>query len=77
MLIAKIENGQVVDIADYQSMFPNTSFASSGPNAKFMADNNCMPVNTYLDYDSKTEFLESCEPYIMDGWVYTVKVSKT
>lgn len=76
MLIAKIEDGQVVDVADYQSMFPNTSFANSGPNKEFMADNNCMPVNNYLDYDSETQFLEPCEPYIMGDWVYTVKVSE-
>jgi hypothetical protein len=31
----------------------------------------------YLDYDSETQFLEPCEPYIMGDWVYTVKVSET
>jgi len=76
MLIAKIENGQVVDIADYRSMFPNTSFSSTGPNADFMVENNCMPVNTYLPHDSETQFLEPCEVYIVGDWVYTVKVSE-
>jgi len=76
MLIAKIQDGKIIDLADYQSMFPNTSFASSGPNAKFLADNNCMLINTNLDHDSKTQFLESTEPYILGDWVYTVKVSE-
>ena len=75
MLIAQLKDGVVTNVADYQSMFPDTSFANSGPNKEFMADNNCMPVNTYLDHDSETQFLEPCEPYIMGNWVYTVKVS--
>ena len=76
MLIAKIQDGQIIDLADYKSMFPNTSFANSGPNAEFMADHNCMPINTYLDHDSETQFLESTEPYILGDWVYTVKVAE-
>jgi len=76
MLIAKIEDGQVVDVADYKSMFPNTSFANSGPNAEFLAENNCMPINTYLVHDSETQLLEPTEPYILGDWVYTVKVSE-
>jgi hypothetical protein len=76
MLIAKIENGQVVDVADYQSMFPNTSFAETGPSKEFMVENNCMPLNLYLDHDPETQFLEHCDPYIMGDWVYTIKVSQ-
>ena len=76
MLIAKIENGQVIKVADYRQLFPNTSFANSGPNKEFMAEHSCMPVNTYLDYDSETQFLEPCEPYVLGEWVYTVKVSE-
>jgi len=76
MLIAKIENGQVVDLSDYKSMFPNTSFSDSGPSPDFMAENNCMNVNLYLDYDPETQFLEPCDPYIMGDWVYTIKVSQ-
>ena len=76
MLIAKIEDGQVIEVADYRQLFPNTSFANGGPNAEFMAEHNCMPVNTYLDHDAETQFLEPCEPYVLGDWVYTVKVSE-
>lgn len=82
MLIAKIEQGQVVDVADYQSMFPDTSFPSSGPTTDFMVENSCMYVNTFLPYDPATEKLTSSAPYIQIddpeqplNWVYTVRVA--
>ena len=74
MLIAKLKDGQVIDVSDYQSMFPDTSFPSSGPNQQFMDENNCMYVNVYLPYDSTTQCLISSPPYIMGDWVYTVRV---
>jgi hypothetical protein len=76
MLIAKIKDGQVIAVADYREFFTNTSFANSGPNAEFLAENNCMPVNTYLEHDQETQFLEPTEPYIVGDLVYTVKVSE-
>lgn len=78
MLIAKIQDGQVVDIADYQSMFPQTSFPDSGPNDEFMLENGCMYVNMFKSYNSETEHLVNVAPYIesedMLHWVYTVQV---
>jgi hypothetical protein len=81
MLIAKIEDGQVVDVADYTAMFSGTSFPPSGPTDEFMVENSCMYVNTYLPYDPATQVLESCPPYIDIPdetnplqWVYTVQV---
>ena len=45
MLIA-IVNGQTVEqVGDYQALFPNTSFPSSGPTPEWMAENSCMYVN--------------------------------
>ena len=83
MLIAKIEDGQVVDVADYTAMYPDTSFPSSGPNEQFMVENNCMYVNTYLDYDPTTQCLVPATPYILItdpaqplNWVYTVEVAQ-
>jgi hypothetical protein len=75
-MYARILDGQVIDVADYQSMFPNTSFSDLGPSAEFMAENNLMPINTHLEHDSETQFLEPCEPYILGNWVYTVKISE-
>lgn len=78
MLIAKVQDGQVVDVADYQSMFPNTSFPPSGPSDSFMVENGCMYVNVWRPYDQSTQVLQSCAPYIdsVDAthWVYTVEV---
>lgn len=84
MLIAKVQDGQVVDVADYQSMFPNTSFPQSGPTPEFMFENSCMYVNAYLPYDSNTQkLIPANPPYIMVddpeqplNWVYTVEVTE-
>jgi len=83
MLIAQLKDGVVTDVADYQAMFPNTSFPDSGPNADFMVQNNCMYVNVYLPYDPTTQCLVSTTPYIQVddpeqplNWVYTVEVAE-
>ena len=74
MLIAKIEDGVVTNVADYRSMFPDTSFPSSGPNADFLAENNCLGVTVFKPYDSKTEKLVSVAPYVEDNQVFTIAV---
>lgn len=77
MLIAKVVDGTVLDIADYRSMFPNTSFPK-GPTAQFLHENGCMKVSAFVDYDAATQKLESCEPYVDGIVVRTVKaVDKT
>jgi hypothetical protein len=83
MLIAQLKDGVVTNVADYQSMFPDTSFSSSGPNADFMVQNNCMYVNVYLPYDPTTQKLVPATPYIQIddpaqplNWVYTVAVAE-
>lgn len=74
MLIAKIENGAVVDVADHLIMFPNTSFSAGGVHESFYAENGVMPVNLFKPYDHETEHLVPCPPYIEDGQVYTMCV---
>ena len=78
MLIA-IVNGQTVEqIGDYQSLFPNTSFTSSGPNADFYTQYSCLPVSNFVIYNQETQELQPTEPYIQNNVVYTVKaVAKT
>jgi hypothetical protein len=83
MFIA-IVNGQTVEqVGDYQVLFPNTSFPATGPTPKWMAENSCMYVNTYLPYDQSTQVLTTVAPYILVAdptkpldWVYTVKVEQ-
>lgn len=74
MLIAKIVDGVVTNVADYRSMFPDTSFPSSGPNADFLAENSCLGVTVFKSHDSKTEKLVSVAPYIEDNQVFTIAV---
>ena len=74
MLIAKIEDGQVVSVADYKSMFPNTSFPSSGPNTQFLEEHSCLGVTVFKPHNSNTEKLVSAAPYIEDNQVFTVAV---
>ena len=74
MLIAKIQDGQVINVSDYREMFPNTSFPASGPDAEFLEANFCLPVCVFKTYDSLTEKLASVPPYIEDGQVFTIAV---
>lgn len=76
MLIA-IVNGQTVEqVGDYQSLFPNTSFPPSGPDAEWMAENSCLPVSVWVPYDTATQYLESVAPYRDGDTVYTVKATE-
>jgi len=73
MLIAKIENGAVSQIADYRQMFPNTSFTGA-PRADFLESHNCLKVSESLPHDRDTQKLERTEPYIDGDFVRRVKV---
>jgi len=74
MLIARIDGDQVLEIADYRAMFPDVSFPQSGPSNDWLAANSCLPVTVYLPYDQATQVLAPADPYILDGYVYTVVV---
>lgn len=74
MLIA-IVNGQTVEqVGDYQVLFPNTSFPSTGIDDAFLAANNAKKVNVFKSYDANTQKLVSVAPYVEGEWVYTVDV---
>jgi hypothetical protein len=74
MFVAKVENNTVLQIADYQDLFPDTSFTLSGPDADFLAANSAMPVSLSKPYDPETQQMVGCAPYIEDGVVYTVTI---
>ena len=74
MLIAKVQNEQVIEVADYRDLFPNTSFAVTGPDAAFLAENSCMTVTVFKAYDADTEKLVNVSPYVEGNTVYTVAV---
>jgi hypothetical protein len=81
MLIAKVENNTVVDVADYRAMFPSLVFPASGPDDEFMRNHSCMYVNVWKPYDPETQKLVPATPPTIeteDGlhWVYTVAVAE-
>lgn len=74
MFVARIVNGSIGEVADYRSMFPNTSFTHSGPDDDFLAQNGCMRVVNDKPYDFSTQKLVGTTPYVDGGVVYTVVV---
>ena len=74
MLIAKIQNNQVVDVADYRAMFISNVFPSSGPTDEWLAEHSCKRVNLYREHNRLTQILEPSTPSIEGDWVYTVQV---
>lgn len=65
-------------IDNYKKLFPSISFPISGPSADFLITHNAYKVNTFVPYDSATQKLVPCDPYIKDGFCYVVKaVDKT
>lgn len=73
MLIAKIENGTPV-VGDFRALFPRTSFPASGPDADFLRQNNCLPVDAFLPHDRSTQRLVPAAPYVAGDRVLIVRV---
>jgi len=73
-MYAVVENNQIKSIGDITILFPNTSFPSTEEYGDFLKDNNLYPVTTSLEYNSNTEKLVPCEPYLQSGKVYNVRV---
>lgn len=74
MLIAKIVDRSVVEVADYRKMFPRTSFPEGGPTPSFMEEKGCLFVNEWKPYDAFSHKLVFSDPYIEGAYVYTVRV---
>jgi hypothetical protein len=68
MLIAKIDNGQVVKVADHTEWFANI------PTPEELTANGFMPVNLFKPFDRLTEKLVPAMPYIDGEFVTTVAV---
>jgi hypothetical protein len=62
-------------VADYREIFKDTSFPSTGVSDEFLAENNAVKAFSFLPHDAVIEKLVACDPYIKDGFAYTVKVS--
>lgn len=78
MQVAIIENNEIKNIGEIKEFFPNVSFPSIGIEPEFLTENSLMEVVVWEMFDSAIEKLETVEPYIKDGKVYTcLKVVKT
>ena len=75
MKIAILNGSTVGEIADHKSLFPNTSFPKSGPDATWLAANSCAEVVTFLAFDSATQTCDGVDPYLDSGKVYTRRVT--
>lgn len=62
-------------VADYREVFKGTSFPENCDFDAFLAENDATKVSVFLSHDRSTEKLVPCEPYIQDGFAYTVQVS--
>lgn len=74
MQIAIVHEGTVTAVGDYRSLFPQTSFTSSGPNSEFLIENNAKKVNAFLPHDRNTHKLVNVPAYVEGDTVYIVRV---
>ena len=74
MQLAIISNGNVTTVGDYRSLFPQTSFPSTGPDATFLAENSAKVLTLSRPHNHETHKLVSVAPYLESGAVYTARV---
>jgi hypothetical protein len=73
-MYAIVKDKQIISVGEITVLFPNTSFPSNGDYGDFLKENDVYPVITDLEYDSNTEKLVPCTPYIKSKKVYNVEV---
>jgi len=74
MLIARVQDSVVLEIADHKALFPNTSFPTQGIPQEFMQENSLLHVNMFRPYDLRTQKLVPATPVVENGEVFTVQV---
>jgi hypothetical protein len=75
MMIAQLSGSTIVAVGDHTALFPNTRFYKGGPDSTWMANHSCVDVVKYLAYDRATQKSEVVTPYLLDGKVYTRRVT--
>lgn len=77
MLVAKFIN-DILELQEITTLFPNTSFPSTGDYGTFLEDNSLYLVYSWEEFDPSVEKLTNTSPYLKDGKVYTyIKELKT
>jgi hypothetical protein len=74
MKLAIVRNNKIISHGHYRTLFPNTSFASTGPNEEFLKNNNLQKIVSVKSYDRSTHYIQNSAPYLEDGVVYDVVV---
>jgi|LakMenEpi03Aug12_release.lakeMendotaPanAssembly.Ray.scaffolds.fasta_scaffold180374_3 hypothetical protein len=74
MLIAIIQDNEIIKIGNSNELFPNVSFPANGPESEFLIANSAMMVKQFIDLDETKQKLIPTDPYIKDNIVYTVDV---
>jgi hypothetical protein len=73
-MYAIVKDKEIINVGEITVLFPNTSFPSNGDYGDFIKENDLYPVITDLEYNSNTEKLVPCAPYIKSKKVYNVEV---
>lgn len=74
MKVAIVKNNKIISYGHYRTLFPNTSFASTGPNADFLKNNNLKEIVSTKSFDKSSQYIQKTSPYLEDGVVYDVVV---
>lgn len=73
-MYAIVRNNEIVASGRLDHLFPNSSFPESGEYGSFLEDNDVVEVIRDIEYNTNTQKLVECEPYIQSGKVYSVRV---
>ena len=71
MLIAKVIDGQVINVVDYRQPYGDVI-----PTDAQLAQKSYMRVNLFRPHDEATERLVPCAPVVEGDWVYMMEVQK-
>jgi hypothetical protein len=67
MIYAILTGNTITAHGSASMLWPDTSFAATGPNANFLADAGAVPIRSDAPYVPATEMLVSCSPYLLNG----------
>lgn len=73
-MIAIVQNNEIVKTGSLRSLFPNTSFAETGPNDNWKTENDVVDIVNTRSFDETTQHLETVDAYLEGGVVYSVRV---
>lgn len=75
-MYAIVRNNEIVASGRLEHLFPNSSFPESAEYGSFLEDNDVVEVISTIDYNSNTQKLVQCDPYLDGGNVYSVRVEE-